>query len=159
MNFRSLWPWLLTGALLASAFANLSMYREIAGTVGEKSSLASLDTSATSAHHFASGSLGEHCPTLDLLGLTDEQRRRIRTCSLTSLDARTDLAIEINNASAELDDLLSQDAMEGGARILALADRISSLRSEQYKALIGSILVIREVLTPEQLQLLHELES
>lgn len=159
MNLRSLWPWLFSGVLLASAFANFSMYQKIAGTAGEKSSLVNLGASATSAHHLGSGSLGEHCPTLDLLGLTDDQRRRIRKCSLTSLDARTDLAIEINNASAELDDLLSKDAMEVGARVLALADHISSLRSEQYKAWIGSILVIREVLTPEQLQLLHELES
>ena len=73
------------------------------------------------------------------------------------MDLRTDLAIEIEEASATLDELLSQDELSA-ERVLDLADRISDLRSKQYKAWINSILVIREVLTPEQLRTLHELE-
>ena len=158
MSLRSLWPWVLAGALLASGSANLSMYRSLNAPVGEQAPSADQDPGTIPSFHLAPSGSGEHCPTLDLLELTEEQRNQIRKCSLTSLDLRTDLAIEIDGASAELEELLSTTPMEGD-RILELADRISSLRSRQYKAWIGSILVVRDVLTSEQLQLLHKLES
>jgi hypothetical protein len=158
MSLRSLGPWLLGGALLASAYANFSMYRGLKPAAGESVPSAILDPGAISSFHLAPGAGDEECPTLDLLELTAEQRDRIQKCSLSSLDLRTDLAIEIQTASSELEELLSKDILQG-TRILELADRISSLRSKQYKAWIGSILVVRDVLTPEQLTLLHQLES
>jgi len=165
MNTRSLWPWLLAGGLLVSGVANVLMVRSLAGQssnsiAGPAGSThpADPDPGTIPAFHLEAASSDEQCPTLDLLGLTDEQRNRIRSCSLTSLDLRTDLGIEIHRASTELEELLSEDSMKGD-RILELADHISDLRSRQYRAWIGSILVVREVLTPEQLKQLHELES
>lgn len=158
MGTRSLWHWLLVGALLSSAYANIGMYRRLSPPTNFQAPSVLLDPGAIPSFHLAPGSSGEHCPTLDLLELTSEQRKQIQECSLTSLDLRTDLAIEINAASTELDDLLSKNAIDG-PRILELADLITSLRSQQYKAWIASILVVRDVLTPEQLQLLHKLES
>ena len=157
MSTRSLWPWLLAGALFASAYANLSMYRSLNASKREQAPAAIQDPGSVPSFHLAPDSSGERCPTLDRLGLTEEQRNQIRKCSLTSLDLRTDLAIEINRATTEIQELLSKEAVEGG-RILELSDHVSSLRSRQYRAWIGSILVVRDVLTPEQLKLLHNIE-
>ena len=158
MRLRSLLPWLLAGALLPSVFANISLYRDRGGPASAHKSSAAVGSGGVSAAHLDPGSSNAHCPTLDRLGLTEKQRDRIQRCSLTSLKVRTDLAVEIHSASAELDALMSADAVDG-ARILELADRVSGLRARQYKAWIGSILVIRDVLTPEQLKQLHRLES
>ena len=157
-----LWPWLLLGALLASVFVNVVQYSaRDAGPNGASPSSTQLrnpDPGTIQSFHLTPGSSDEHCPTLDRLALTQEQRDRIRSCSLTSLDVRTDLAIEIAAASEQLDGLLQKDAIDS-THALELADRISGLRAQQYRAWIGSILVVREVLTSEQLRLLHELES
>ena len=158
MRIRSLLPWLLAGALLSSVYANISMYRDKrAPTSGPAPSVA-VGSGTVPSFHLEPGSSDAHCPTLDRLGLTEQQRDRIRRCSLTSLKLRTDLAIEIGSASARLDQLMSAEAVEA-ARILEVADRVSGLRARQYKAWIGSILVIRDVLTPEQVKQLHRLES
>lgn len=158
MRLRSLWPWLLGGALLASSIANVSMYQGGKALAGGAVGARAQDPARTPSFHLAPGSNGEHCPTLELLGLTEEQSNQIRKCSLSSLDVRTGLAVEIEGASTELKEFLAMDNIEG-ERILELADRISSLRSRQYRSWIGSILVVRDVLTPEQLRLLHQLES
>lgn len=156
MSIRNLAPWLLAGALLASAYANMSMYRAQGAPLAPLAS-GTLDDSIA-AFHLDPDAADGHCPTLDLLELSEDQRDSIRRCSLTSLDLRTDLAIEISAASAELEQGLSGGDTDG-ERILELADHISELRSRQYRAWIGSILVVREVLSPEQLQRLHELET
>jgi len=150
-------PWLLLGALLASVSVNVAQLVRGTEDTGTPSRATSRDP-GTLHLHLSAGASDEQCPTLQRLALTSEQRTRIRSCSLTSLDLRTDLAIEIATASQQLDGLLANEAMDN-QRALELADRISSLRTKQYKAWISSILVVREVLTNEQLRLLHELES
>jgi Spy/CpxP family protein refolding chaperone len=164
MGVRSLWPWLLAGALIASTTANIAMYREHGKPPRVPTSPAgpgtgpAFDPGVIPSHHLAPGASDEHCPTLDRLGLTRPQRDQIRKCSLTSLDVRTDLAIEVQTAAEELHGLLAENAIDG-ERVLELADHISELRSKQYRAWIGSILVVHDVLSPEQLELLRKLES
>ncbi len=158
MARSSLFPWLVLGALLASAYGNFVMYRGQTAPVNAQAPALGPNQGLIPAFHLVPGSSDERCPTLDQLDLTTEQRDKIRKCSLTSLDLRTDLAIEIVNATAELQGLLSNESIDN-AHALELADHVSELRSQQYKAWIGSILVVRDVLTPEQLQLIHTLES
>ncbi len=158
MAVRSLWTWLLLGALLASSYANFALYRKQDESRPSKATIESWDADVVRSHHLSPGSNDENCPTLDLLNLSQEQRDRIRRCSLTSLDLRTDLAIKIEDASQELHALLSTYPADP-ERVLEVADRVSSLRSEQYHAWIGSILVVRDVLTPDQLKRLQDLEA
>ena len=158
MGGRSLFPWLVLGALLASAYGNIVMYRGQQAPVNAQAPASSSNEGLIPAFHLIPGSSDDRCPTLDQLELTTEQRDKIRQCSLMSLDVRTDLAIEIASATAELQGLLSNESIDN-AHALELADHVSVLRSQQYKAWIGSILVVRDVLTPEQLQLIHTLES
>ena len=158
MGGRSLFPWLVLGALLASAYGNIVMYRGQQAPVNAQAPSASPGEGLIPAFHLIPGSPDERCPTLDQLELSTAQRDKIRQCSLMSLDVRTDLAIEIASATADLQGLLSNESIDN-AHALELADHVSELRSQQYKAWIGSILVVRDVLTPEQLQLIHTLES
>ncbi len=153
MSIRALWPWLVVGALIASASANVVLFGQLSAQSRGLSPSTNGDPGVTPWFHLAPGS-SDRCPTLEQLGLTEEQRDQIRRCSLTGLDLRASLAADIRNNSTELEDLLSKDTIDS-LRVLELADRISELRSRQYKAWIGSILVVREVLTPDQLRLLN----
>lgn len=161
MPIRALLPWLLSGALIASVYANVSFLR--ASEPAPALSVPSPDLGAapgpktTPLFHLAPNAVDAHCPIVDRLELTADQRDEIQRCSLSSLKLRTDLALEISEASAELDKLMSAEDVDG-KRVLALANEISGLRGRQYKAWIGSILVIRDVLTPEQLQRLHSID-
>lgn len=155
MNARTLLPWLLGGALLASVFVNQMMYARFGQEPGVSGPPVPSRTAGLLAVHPAVGSTQERCPTLDRLRLTDEQRDVIRKCTLTSLGHRTDMALEIEQASTELDRLLAEATIDP-AEVLRIAGGIADLRSRQYKAWIGSILVVRDVLTPEQLKLLRE---
>ncbi len=156
MMMRSLGPWILFGALLASSYANLSWYR---GQKAEHEIKApASQTDSVRSFHLAPGNSGNPCPTLELLELSEEQRKQIRSCSLTSLELRTRLAREIDESSAQLQELLSQYPADK-QEVLQLADRISAMRSKQFKSWVGSILVVRDVLTPEQTKRLRSLDS
>ncbi len=158
----TLLPWVLAGALLASVYANFAMNPSDgaakAGYPDASAGTSPSEQGGIPAYHLAPGNSGESCPTLDKLKLNSEQRNQIRKCSLTSLDQRTRLALEITAASEELHTLLARDDVEN-TLVLELADQISELRSKQFKAWIGSILVVREVLSPEQRKQLRALES
>jgi len=132
VRFHLLIPWILAGALLTSAYANAVFYQRGRTPVGRSHASGASGPDSVSPFHLMPGAVDEHCPTLEFLGLTQDQRTRIRKCSLANLD---------------------------NVQVLEAADRISELRSKQYRAWIGSILVVREVLTPEQLRALHRLEA
>lgn len=154
MKLRALLPWLVFGGLLASSYTNIVL-------LGVRDSATppthTPHRDSNQSIHRTRGSVADKCPTLEILGLDREQRDQIRKSSLSSLDVRIDLAIEIEESTAILDGLLSQGEVSA-TRVLDLADRISDLRSKQYRTWINSILAIREALTPEQLRTLHELE-
>jgi len=158
MKVRSLLPWLLTGALVASVYLNVSLFQAPPSAPDLATGrLPAAAPETVPSFHLVPGELDAHCPIVERLGLSEDQRDQIQRCSLSSLKLRTDLAVEISDASTKLDKLMSADAVDGRG-ILALANEISTLRGRQYKAWIGSILVIRGVLTPEQLQLLHSID-
>lgn len=155
MTLRALIPWSLAGALIASVFVNQTLYSRLSDLRNGNGSPVPPRTEEHLDVHFASGSTQERCPTLDRLELTAEQRDLIRKCTLTSLNHRTEIALEVEQVAANLDRLLAGDSLDA-AEVLRIADRIVELRSRQYKAWIGSILVVRDVLTPEQLRLLRD---
>lgn len=158
MNLRALIPWLLAGALIASVFVNLVSYSQLSDLRSVAEMPVPPRTEERLNVHFASGANQGRCPTLDRLGLSEEQRDLIRKCTLTSLSRRTEMALEVEQVAANLDRLLAGDSFDP-AEVLRLAERITELRSRQYKAWIGSILVVRDALTPEQLKLLRDGEA
>ncbi|MCK5943764.1 MAG: periplasmic heavy metal sensor [Planctomycetes bacterium] len=159
MNVRATLSWLLVGALAASLAVNFGLLGLGTGDARQGAPAAQgAGSHSVPSFHLSPDASGDRCPTLERLELTEAQRADIRRCTLSSLSTRTGLAIEIDAAAAQLDEVLASEAIDN-QRALELADRISELRGQQYRAWIGSILVVREVLTPEQLRLLHELES
>ncbi|MFY9343684.1 MAG: hypothetical protein WAT39_14415 [Planctomycetota bacterium] len=154
MNWRNLLPWVLAGALLASLFANQAMFFRLRAEARSPALPTTSHTDALLAAHVAPQAAGERCPTMARLGLTAEQRERIRKCTLTSLDDRAGLALQIEEAAAELDRLLAEVTVDA-AEVLRAANLVTDLRSKQFMAWVGAILVVRDVLTPEQLESLR----
>jgi Spy/CpxP family protein refolding chaperone len=118
-------PWLapaLFGALLASSAANLQGWL----------------------------AAGRGSPTLAQLGLTEQQVRDAQACCRGCCGERNALDGEIAAKEAELTGLLAAEPLDRAA-VEACAQQLGALHARAVENSVQAILLVRGVLTPDQL--------
>jgi Spy/CpxP family protein refolding chaperone len=87
------------------------------------------------------------------LGLSDAQIERIEACCTDCCTDRDDLNAQLETAAADLEREIAREPLDR-PRIRDLARRIGELRAERAAQCAESILAVREILTPAQLETL-----
>ena len=94
----------------------------------------------------------------DRLGLDDTTRRRISTIAEEAQLRDRELHRELRARHDAMRGLLDAEEPDRAA-VLALAEEIGALENQAYKLRLGSMLDIRALLTPEQLEALVEIRG
>lgn len=89
------------------------------------------------------------------LGLSAEQKEKIKSLALEGKKEEIRLKSDLRIAQLELRELMHQDALDK-AKISRKIDELGALRTKLQKAKIEKRMALREVLTKEQLQALRE---
>lgn len=128
----------LVGALTASAGVNV--YHTIGGYT------ASDDEPARVV-----GPTKRVCPSLEELGLTAGQRKKLSGCCGMCTNRRNELQKEIRTLIADLERELNAPSVNA-ERVYQLADELGELRAQELKSRVNTIVQVRETLTPSQLE-------
>lgn len=102
-----------------------------------------------------SQSLEKEGPFKPGIGLSAEQKERIRSLALEGKKDEIRLRSDLKIAQLELRELMQQDELDK-AKVNRKIDEIGTLRTKLHKAKIEKRMAFREVLTKEQLQSLRE---
>lgn len=124
-------PWVapaLFGALLASAATNLLQWRE--------------------------PGRGQQAPTLAQIGLSADQIQEARSCCAGCCSERVQLDVDVAAKEAELQRLLAAEPLDREA-VASVAKELGALHARAVENSVQAILLVRDVLTPEQLEALR----
>lgn len=129
----------LGGALLASAGMNVYLW--------QKSDLA----------HTGELGPGLRAPNipLDTLELNQTQRNALGRLSVEKAEAANDLRHRIVSKTRALQEALGQESIDS-VLVAALAEDLRQLRREEVDQQLGTLLAVRELLTPFQTRLLYQ---
>lgn len=129
--------WLLAGALAASLAWNAR------GVLRSRAEVPAQATCGTSSTCFS--------PDVGELGLTDEQRAALTQWQTKSCVGSARAEQQARERSLELCALLAEPKVDP-SKCRALADEIGELRARAVDECVEAVLLVREVLTPVQIE-------
>ena len=94
-------------------------------------------------------------PSKPGLGLTPEQKEKIRSIAFEGKKEHIQLQADLKIANLELRELMMQEKLDK-AKINRKLDEIGALRTKLEKAKVDRLMTLRDVLTKEQLQGIRE---
>ncbi|MDP3024587.1 MAG: periplasmic heavy metal sensor [candidate division Zixibacteria bacterium] len=94
-------------------------------------------------------------PSKPGLGLTPEQKEKIRSIAFEGKKEQIRLQSDLGIANLELRELMTQEKLDK-AKINRKLDEIGALRTKLEKAKVDRLMTLRDVLTKEQLQGIRE---
>ena len=152
-TMNSLVSTFLVGVLLASFAMNVHQWRQVAaidtdnGVVVPKLESAAVDSK--------SPNLGMHSMiNVELLGLTEDQRKQLSDCGEACCCAVMSLREEVRLATVALQEACAEPEVDE-EEIMELATALCDLREREVKEHVAALLAVREVLDPEQMQELY----
>jgi Spy/CpxP family protein refolding chaperone len=98
---------------------------------------------------------GKEKPSKPGLGLTPEQKEKIRSMVFEGKKEQIQLQADLKIANMELREMMTQDKLDK-VKINKKLDEIGALRTKLQKARVERMMAFRDVLTKEQIQNLRE---
>lgn len=90
------------------------------------------------------------------LGLSDEQRSKIKTLEINTKKSSIKNKAEIESLALDIEDALKKDEIDVN-NVNALIDKKYSLKTQEAKTLVGAYAELKKALTKDQMKKLHEI--